>query len=135
MNYDLKYRTGLIVQRNGRIDTISAEDLLNHYSLTSKCTFEPIRLNENTLQAFGFVKSLKRRKGSWDYIKYPILIKLRPLSNQYFCPNLHFSPTFLYLHELQTFYSFFDPFKQKDDILFLNFIANYGSRYLKFWDS
>lgn len=133
-NSYLEYRSGLIIRRKRKIDAISDEDILNLKPPVSKQTFEPIALNDNVLRAFGFVRQKQKRYGAWYYRRDQILIRLHPFRDTYYCPNIPTTHLFSFLHELQVFYSFFDPIKRSDNVLFMDFVTEYGSRYLNACD-
>jgi hypothetical protein len=135
MDYNYNIRVGLIIQRDRYIDIVNGQDMINLYSTPPKRTFEPIFLNENTFEAYGFKKSKERYKGYYYYVRNDIIITLRPFTNKYYCPNLRISIDLIYLHELQDLFEMLNPIPSMKTTAFADFVSVYGSRYLAVWDN
>ncbi len=129
-----KFRTGLIIQRDGYIDKIKAEDIRFLYRQNPKINFQGIVLDDIIFSSFGFKKSVVKIKGYFEYYRLPIIVSQRPLSSKYLCINMPTIVEFEYLHELQDFYSYFDPYKISDEMAFNIFVSNFGSRRLENFD-
>jgi hypothetical protein len=134
MDYNYNYRIGLIIERNGFIDTVNAQDMVDLSMIPSKRTFEPIILTENIFKAYGFIKSQERHEGYYYYIKDGITVEMRPFTNKYYCSNLRVSRNFSYLHELQELLDLINPNLVKQETNFTDFVIRYGSRYLSVYD-
>lgn len=136
MEYKYKYRIGLLIMRkHGVFDTITSEDMVNLYKKCPKISFEPIILTKDIFKAFGFRKSIERIGAFHVFSKYPVQISMKPFTDRYYCINVPSNLEFRYLHELQDFFSFYSTCKQNDLIEYMNFVTNYGSKYLLPLDS
>jgi hypothetical protein len=134
-NYNYNFKIGSFIQRNRRIDVISANDLNILETNSAGANFEPIFISDYVLQAYGFKKSSRRVGGAFFYTRNCIIVRLRPfVSHKYYCTNIPFPKDFIYLHELQNFYELFDPFQFYKTTYFVEFVASYGSRYLGIYD-
>jgi hypothetical protein len=134
MNYDYKYRLGLLVERNGFIAVITKEDLASYYSEPQVIRFSPIRLTDDVVRAFGFKKSRQRLRGQLCYIYKDVALVRRPYKDLFYCRNIIPSPNMKYLHELQDFLSWHYPFNFTEMVLYSDFVTRYGSRKLNDWD-
>jgi hypothetical protein len=96
--------------------------------------FDPIRLTEKTITAYGFQKSNARYLGNRTFIRSFLAIKLRPLTKSFYCLNIPASPDFNYLHELQDFFSNICRSRHYETTDLMDFIINYGSSHLRIKD-
>jgi DNA replicative helicase MCM subunit Mcm2 (Cdc46/Mcm family) len=130
MEYNYNYRIGLIIQRNGYIDILNGQDMINLYNAPPKRTFEPIFLNENIFEAYRFKKSQERYQGFYPFTRDGIMIVMRPFTDKYYCPNLQISKNFSYLHEVQDLFEMINSIHCMKVISFTDFVMRYGSRKL-----
>lgn len=124
------YRIGLLVNKEGKIDILTAYDLFCFNVPPRKETFKPISLNENILFAYGFKKSKSIAFGDYYYKKYGILLR-KHLNGYYYCSNIPGNQLFNYLHEIQDFIIIYYQCKNVEVTDLMSFVANYGSHYLR----
>jgi hypothetical protein len=135
MSYKYNYRLGLLIQREGKIDVITENDLKNLYSIPSIVTFQPISLSHKVLSAFGFKRSKEKyERYFYYYSKYDLLLFRRPFTSGFYFPEIPSSPTMNFAHELQDFLRFIPPFNIFENYRLQDFILNYGSKKLKIYD-
>jgi hypothetical protein len=131
MDFNFNYRIGLIIQRNGYIDTVNSVDIVNLNQIPPKRSFDPIFLNDNIFGAYGFIKSAERYKGHFYFQRNDIVITQRPFTDKYHCPNFQVTINIKYLHELQDFFEYIYGIKAT---AFTEFVVGYGSRKLSVYD-
>ena len=134
MNYEYNYRLGLMIERNGFIGVINKEDLASYYSEPQIIKFKPIRLTDDIIKAYGFLKSKKRYENLICYTCFGVRLVRRPFKDWFYCYNIPSSPGLKYLHELQDFLSCHYPFNVVEKVRFADFVTRYGSRKLNDWD-
>lgn len=134
MNYQYNFRPGLLIERNGFIDVINKDDLAKYYSDPQIINFNPIRLTDNILKAYGFKKSKQRYENLICYLCFDVRLVRKPFKDWFYCHNIPSSPGMKYLHELQDFLSYHYPFHIMERVRYSDFIMRYGSKQLSGWD-
>ncbi len=123
MEYSYNYRLGLLIQRKGKIDIVSKQDMVNLYSEPPIESFQPIRLSRGCTQSI-WIQDIKRQSLSAIIISTAVMYYLLRyhFTDRFYCSNIPSSPNMEYLHELQDLLSNYSPFHILERTRFTDFI-------------